>query len=125
MADISVGQELGLLKVLCSPFAIGHRQFVRCRCAGCETAVTANTAPLLEGDYTCPGCGEGEMKRHLSLVEPEIKPGKLSLQWQIKGADGSSYSSKRQFADQLGISMYQAGKVVDGMVWNGIEYKLV
>jgi DNA-directed RNA polymerase subunit RPC12/RpoP len=125
MADISVGQELGLLKVLCHPFIIGHGQFVRCRCAACETAVTANTAPLLEGDYTCPGCGEKPFAQPKLEIVESPKSVKATAQWNIVGADGSSYNSKRQFADQLGISMYQAGKVVDRFVWNGIEYKLV
>jgi hypothetical protein len=125
MTDISVGQELGALKVLCHPFVIGDGQFIRCRCAACETAVTVNTAPLLKGDYTCPGCGEGQMKRPIELAKSGFRPGKLSPQWQIQGADGTTYNSKRQFADQLGISMYQASKVVDGFVWNGVEYKLV
>ena len=122
---IERGRELGYLKVLCNPFPIGNGSFVRCRCSACEMAVAVNIEPLSQGDYTCPGCGKTPFTQpKLEIVKPP-KSVKATVQWNIVGTDGSSYNGKRQFASQLGISMYQAGKVVDGFVWNGIEYKLV
>lgn len=121
---IEIGQQLGHLKVLTNPFSHPEMgEILRCCCSACDSAVTVQADQLNSGDYTCPGC-KVVWQDAIAVDEIQLPSSEPNQAWRIEGTDNSVYYSKREFAQALGISLYQAGKVVDGYTRNGIEYRL-
>lgn len=103
--NLQINQVIGTLRVL----AIAKKS-VRCHCSVCSQLCSIpKNKPT-----TCPNCSSLKSSNQ------------VTHSWQIIGSDGTTYPSKRKFAQALGITLHMADRYLDpseNLALNDVSYR--